>query len=400
MAGILYLTHRIPYPPNKGDKIRSFHWLKHLAGRRPVYLGTFVDHPDDRQYLDRLQDYCAATCVRFLNPGWARFRSLQGLATGSPLTLPYYRDRTLQRWAAGLVHAGKVDAVLAFSSAMAQFVDPDWPVRKIIDFVDVDSDKWRQYARNKPFWSSWIYRREGERLLDYDRRTAARFDRCLFVSRAEAELFRSLAPETADRVDWVENGVDTDYFSGGREFANPYRPGEEVFVFTGAMDYWANVDAVRWFADRVFPRILQHHVEARFYIVGARPAESVRLLGRREGIVVTGTVDDIRPFLVHARMAVAPLRIARGVQNKVLEALAMAKPVLATSQALDGLTTPPGLAIAMADDPSVMAELAVRALRDRDFLPRLAPANREFVQTRYGWQQRFQRLDQILENSP
>ncbi len=396
MKGILYLTHRIPYPPNKGDKIRSFHWLKHLAGRRPLYLGTFVDDPDDWRHEDAVRDYCADACLRPRHPFRSRMAAVRGLAGGQPLTLACYRDRVLERWAAGLVAAGRIDTVLVFSSAMAQFVDPAWPVRKVIDFVDVDSDKWRQYAGRKPFWSAWIYRREAERLLEYDRRIAAAFDRSLFVSEAEADLFRRLAPEAADRVDWIENGVDTDYFRGGREFANPYHPGEAALVFTGAMDYWANVDAVRWFADRVFPRILQHHVEARFYIVGARPLESVRLLGRREGIVVTGAVADVRPYLAHARLAVAPLRIARGIQNKVLEALAMAKPVLATTMAMDGLALEAGLAVARADDAEAMAEIAVQALRDRDFLPCHAPQNRRFVEGRYSWRERFERLDRVL----
>ena len=373
MKGILYLTHRIPYPPNKGDKIRSFHWLKHLAERRPLYLGTFVDDPDDWRHETAVRNHCADACLRPRHPFRTPLAAVGGLVGGRPLTLACYRDRVLQRWVAGLVAAGRIDTVLVFSSAMAQFVDPAWPVRKVIDFVDVDSDKWRQYAERKPFWSAWIYRRE-----------------------AEADLFHRLAPEAADRVDWIENGVDTDYFRGGREFANPYHPGEVALVFTGAMDYWANVDAVRWFADQVFPRILRRHVEARFYIVGARPTESVRLLGRREGIVVTGAVPDVRPYLAHARLAVAPLRIARGIQNKVLEALAMAKPVLATTMALDGLALEAELAVARADDAEAMADIAVRALDDRDFLPRHAPQNRRFVEVRYSWRERFARLDRVL----
>ena len=397
MANVLFLVHRIPYPPNKGDKIRSFHWLKSLAQRHRLWLGSFVDDPADWAHAEAVRDYCEEALLVPLSRRAATLRSLRGLLDGRPLTLPYYADARMRRWVRRLVEAGTVDTVFVFSSAMAQFVAPDWPVRKVIDFVDVDSDKWRQYADRRPPWSRWIYQREAVRLLDYDRRIARDFDRALFVSAAEADLFRRLVPEAADRVDFVGNGVDLEYFRGGREFANPYRPGEQALVFTGAMDYWPNVDAVRWFADQVFPRILQHHVEARFYIVGARPTEAVRLLGRREGIVVTGSVADIRPYLAHARLAVAPLRVARGIQNKVLEAMAMAKSLLVSPHALDGLATEAGLDLAVTEDPRAMADLAAEALARRDFLPRWSPVNRRFVETHYSWDRHIEKLHALLE---
>jgi len=216
MANLLYLVHRIPYPPNKGDKIRSFHWLQHLAAKHRVYLGTFVDDPDDLEFIERLDSYCADTCILPLDPRWAKFRSLRGLLQGTALTLPYYANGKMRAWVQEKVNENSIDAVFAFSSAMAQFVDPRWKLLKIIDFVDVDSDKWQQYAQSKPPWSAWIYRREGRRLLEFDRQVAADFDVSLFVSRAEAELFRELAPEVAARVDSIENGVDLEYFQGGR----------------------------------------------------------------------------------------------------------------------------------------------------------------------------------------
>jgi len=396
MANLLYLVHRIPFPPNKGDKIRSFHWLKHLARKHRIYLGTFVDDPADWDHVKTLGEYCEEVVAIPLNPLWGRLKSLRGLTSGDPLTLPYYANSRMKRWAQSVVEEKSIDAVFVFSSAMAQFVDPDWECVKIIDFVDVDSDKWHQYAQSKPFWSAWIYRREGDRLLQYDRAIAGCFDRSLFVTQAEAGLFRKLAPEVADQVDFVENGVDLEYFQGSREFSNPYHPGEQVFVFTGAMDYWANVDAVRWFADQVFPELLQHHVEARFYIVGARPTETVKALGRREGVVVTGSVPDIRPFLAHARLAVAPLRIARGIQNKVLEAMAMSKSVLTSSMAMDGLEAPEDLDLEVSDDPEAMINIALRTLRERAYLPRFSPSNRRFVEMRYSWDSHLESLDGFL----
>lgn len=397
MANLLYLVHRIPYPPNKGDKIRSFHFLKHFSQRHRVFLGTFVDDPSDLEHAETIRRYTEGSLALPLSRRLFAFKGLLGLVRGQPLTQALYADRRLVAWCRKQVEAGRIDAVFVFSSAMAQFVDPRWPIPKIVDFVDVDSDKWQQYAGKKPFWSRWIYRREATKLLRYDRKVARTFDLCLFVSPQEAELFKALAPEVAPKVDCVENGVDTGYFKPGREFPSPYRPGEEVLVFTGAMDYWANVDAVRWFADQVFPKVLQYHVEARFYIVGARPSAEVKVLGRREGVVVTGAVEDIRPYLIHARLAVAPLRIARGVQNKVLEALAMGKSVLATSMAVDGLKLPFGLDVRIADTPQAMADFVVQALRERDFLPRYSAVNRNFVEMRYSWNKHLERLDALLD---
>ncbi|MCX8049629.1 MAG: TIGR03087 family PEP-CTERM/XrtA system glycosyltransferase [Methylohalobius sp.] len=396
MANLLYLVHRIPYPPNKGDKIRSFHWLKHFSANHRVFLGAFVDCPEDWQYAKGLSQRTEEVCLRPFSVRSQVWRSIVGLLRGQPLTQACYADAQLTAWCRRLVEGGKIDLVFVFSSAMAQFVDPRWQLPKIIDFVDVDSDKWRQYAAKKPFFSRWIYRREGEKLLRYDRAVAQEFDLCLFVSPAEAELFKELAPEVAGRVDFVENGVDTAYFNPEHEFVSPYRPEEEALVFTGAMDYWANVDAVRWFADQVFPKVLQYRVEARFYIVGARPRPEVKALERREGIIVTGAVPDVRPYLAHARLAVAPLRIARGIQNKVLEALAMGKSVLATSMAMDGLEMPSGLDIQVADGVHEVADLVVQALREPSFLPRYSPRNREFIEMRYSWNRHLKRLDAIL----
>jgi sugar transferase (PEP-CTERM/EpsH1 system associated) len=394
MADILYLVHRIPYPPNKGDKIRSFNLLKYLAESHRVFLGAFVDDAKDWQYRPDVEGYCAETCLLPLNPTSGKLKSLAGFLTGEALSLPYYRDGRMQAWV-DTVLKRDIGAILVFSSAMAQYVEKQESVRRVIDFVDVDSDKWRQYAEKKSGLARWIYRREAERLFAYDRRIANSFDHSLFVSEQEAGLFTSLAPETASRVSGVENGVDTAYFHDSGDFHNPYPEGADVLVFTGAMDYWANVDAVTWFADEVFPGILGRVPTARFFVVGARPTEAVRALGRREGVTVTGAVKDIRPYLAHAKLAVAPLRIARGIQNKILEAMAMGKPVLASSAAMEGIEAGGLPAAVTAESPAEWCE-AVASLLDR---PAGAAGNREFVERRYSWRNSLGRLDTLLETS-
>ena len=403
MQELLFLAHRIPYPPNKGDKIRSYHVLKHLAGKYRVHLGTFVDDEHDWKHIPVLKGLCGETHFVALNSLTARLRSVKGLLNGDALTVPYYYDVSMREWVTRLLENNPVHRVLVFSSGMAQYVaGQQWSnIRRVIDFVDVDSDKWRQYAKKKSWPMNAIYQREAQRLQVYERQIAAEFDASVLVSQDEAKLFRTLASESAERIDYLNNGVDSDYFSPERPYASPYLPGEKVLVFTGAMDYWANVDAVIWFAREVFPHVYQRDPNARFYIVGGRPTHAVKQLENISGVYVTGAVPDVRPYIAHAVAAVAPLRIARGVQNKVLEAMAMAKPVLATSAAVEGIESGmyrfnAGLneasGIVVADDAAVCTEHALRMLQGG-----YNAAGRACVLKYYTWSENLTRLDRLLE---
>jgi sugar transferase (PEP-CTERM/EpsH1 system associated) len=398
MRELLFLAHRIPYPPDKGDKIRSFHLLQRLARRYRVHLGAFIDDKRDWSHVEQVKKMCAETCFVALHATRAKLRSLAALATGGPLTLPYFRSARMARWVDDMLRSRRIDLALVFSSAMAQYVERAAPdrVRRVLDFVDLDSDKWRQYSERKRGPARWLYRREAETLFEVERRYAAAFDASLFVSEAEARLFTAQAPEAAARVCVVENGVDTEYFSPQRVYPNPYLADEAVVVFTGAMDYWANVDAVAWFAREVFPRVLSNFPQARFYIVGTRPTRAVRDLAQLPGIRVTGAVPDTRPYLAHARAAVAPLRIARGVQNKVLEAMAMARPVVASRQAADGIRPCAELLEWSTDAPEAAARLLLKLLRE-PAPAALGVALRAHVSRHYSWHENLARVEAILE---
>jgi sugar transferase (PEP-CTERM/EpsH1 system associated) len=395
---LLFLAHRIPYPPTKGDKIRSFHILKQLAQRYRVHLGAFIDDPRDWRYVAALQSVCADTCFVGLRPTWSRLRSMGALARGEPLTLAYYRNRKLQSWVDALLARDAIERIFVFSSSMAQYVESfsRAGVRRVLDFVDMDSDKWRQYSLSRAWPLSAVYAREAARLFAYERNCANRFDAAVFVSEAEARLFREQAPETAARVSAIENGVDIDYFSPAREYANPYRAEERALVFTGAMDYWANVDAVVWFAREVFPRVRAAVPTASFYIVGARPTRAVAALASSAGVRVTGAVEDVRPYLAHARAAVAPLRIARGVQNKVLEAMAMGRAIIASAQAADGLRLAADLSSIVCRDADSMAARAQQLLSEGD-RDGVGARGREWVARHYRWNENLARLEALLE---
>lgn len=391
---MLFLCHRLPWPPSKGDKIRSYHVLRRLAERYQVYLGTFVDDPADWQYLAPVEALCAGTCVRSLGPWRARWRALASLVRGEALTVGIYRDRTMRRWVQQLLSDQKPDLVLCYSSGVAPTVMHYDQSRRVMDFVDVDSDKWRQYARTHRGLKRMIYLREARKLAAFERRIAEQFDASVFVSEAEAGYFRQQLPERADRAHGIPNGVDTEYWDPRRGYPDPYQTGERAVVFVGAMDYRANVHAAQWFAHEVWPRIHSRCPEARFYIVGSNPSAAVRALGRLAGIKVTGRVEDVRPWLAHAHAVAAPLRIARGIQNKVLEAMAMEKVILATPEAWEGIADFEGRQGCISDVPEAMAEAGLRWLE----APQAAqvPAARAAVLSRYDWTRNLDLYEDVL----
>jgi sugar transferase (PEP-CTERM/EpsH1 system associated) len=395
MQNLLYLTHRIPYPPNKGDKIRSYHLLKYLSQRYTVHLGTFIDDDNDWQYVETVKSLCGETNFAPLHPLRAKLYSLTGLLTQQALTLSYYHDRKMSAWVDQVIKQHNIQQVLVFSSAMAQYITEPSELHRVIDFVDIDSDKWRQYALKKHRPMSWLYRRESQYLLRYEQKIAREFDASLFVSQAEAELFKQFAPESRDKISYFSNGVDTDYFSPEREYSNPYPVDEACIVFTGAMDYWPNIDAVTWFSQEIFPSLLAQHPMARFYIVGSNPSSQVQALAAKPGIHVTGSVPDVRPYIAHAKLSVAPLRIARGIQNKVLEAMSMAKPLVVTPQALEGIDAAPGHELMLAANPAEFILVVSTLLTHIN--KRMGESARAKIIQDFSWSGNLACLDKLLE---
>ena len=385
MADLLYLVHRMPYPPNKGDKVRSYHLLKHLVAKHRVFVGTFIDDPADEPYIDTLRAMCAGLHVARLDPRSAKLRSLRGLFDGQALTLRYYRDAGLADWVDRTVCEHDIGTAVVFSSSMAQYVEDRPNLRMLVDFVDVDSAKWSDYAQAHRGPLSWIYRREGTRLLSYERQVAARAEASFFVTESETRLFRSLAPECAGDVEAMCNGVDADFFGPDPHRASPYAADEIPIVFTGAMDYWPNVDAVTWFVQEALPALRRAWPRLRFHIVGRSPNAAVMAL-RGEGVNVTGTVDDVRPYLQHAAVVVAPLRLARGIQNKVLEAMAMGIPVVASTSCAAPIEALIGSELLAANEAADFVTLVSALLVAPERARAIGVAARQCVMKRYSWQ--------------
>ena len=398
MKPLLFLSQRIPYPPNKGDKLRSFSVLRHLAKSWKIYLGCFVDDPSDWHYVADLRPYCADLCCIGLDGRWAKLKSLTGLIAGTSLSEPYFRSVQLSKWVNSVLRDVEPPAAFLYSSVMGQYVrrrSQSRPGRVVMDFVDVDSDKWCQYGQMHSWPMSWVYGRESRRLLAFDRDVASRTDASVFVSEPEAALFRRLAPEAASKTYAITNGIDFSYFAAGTDQPNPFPPGNRGVVFTGAMDYWPNADAAAWFAESLYPAVRRSVPEAVFFIVGGNPTGKVRKLGELPGVTVTGRVPDVRPYLAHAAVSVAPMRVARGIQNKVLEGMSMGRVVVTTDQGLEGIDAPPW--------PRPVGRQRCRCLHcrhgegaDRFSLARIGGAARRCIVNGYSWDDKLEDFERLL----
>jgi len=396
MKEVLFLSHRIPYPPDKGDKIRSWNLLRGLSSRYVVHLATFVDHPADMRYQDVMRRTCGEVFLRRLRPRRARLRGLSAMLGGTALTMGYYRDRALQRWVDQLAAKRPLLGVFAYSSSMAQYavgLRLEGAGGRIADFCDVDSDKWRQYSRSRGWPLSSVYRREARLLEAEERKFAMQFDATLVVSDVERDLLCRIAPEAVRRIRVVGNGVDTQYYDPVGTWENPFPNDSRPIVFTGAMDYHANVDGVVWFANEVLPVVRKNCPSALFAVVGSNPASAVRSLAARPGILVTGRVPDVRPYLAHAQVTVAPLRIARGVQNKVLEALAMGRNVVATENAVQGIPSAADAGVIVASTASDFAEAVISRMGSTS----ASNLGRSFVVQRFGWPRQVADISSLLE---
>jgi sugar transferase (PEP-CTERM/EpsH1 system associated) len=392
---LLFLAHRIPYPPNKGDKTRAWHFLSHLAQSRRVHLGCFIDDDGDWAHVPLLTQVAAETCFVPLGRARGLIRSLPSLLTSMPLTLAYYKDSRLSSWV-NRVRGMCSPTVFVFSSCMAQYVMEWREARRIIDFVDVDSAKWREYSTRRAWPISTLYRREGNALLRSERDIAREFDMSVFVSQPEAELFQQLAPEAASRVVAITNGIDAAQFSPEADYPDPYSgKGQSVLCFTGMMDYWPNVDAVTWFVDAVFSRVRATRPDATFWIVGARPTPAVRKLAQHPGVMVTGQVADTRPYLAHAAGVVAPLRIARGIQNKVLEGMAMGRPVIVSREAFEGIRAEAGRDVLVAGGADEFVR-AIETVWTGEVSGVIGARARAVVRRHHDWSQHLLALDNAL----
>ncbi len=414
---ILFLAHRIPYPPDKGDKIRSFNIIKYLSKANDIFLGTTLDQKSDIEYVSGLRGFCAGGVhAVFFNK---KIKLLGSLISDTSFSVANFYDKSLQNYVDKTLKEKEIDVVLCFCSTMAEYIfrTPLFKeikkrgIRLIMDYVDLDSDKWSQYANYSNFPLNLLYKMENRRLFKYETRVNEAFDHSVFISEREVTVFKKLYPE-AKNVHVISNGVDCDYFapntenSGERSIRkagsinNQDKVGAKLrpsLVFTGVMDYFANEDGVRWFCNNVFLRIRAQIPDVQFYIVGNRPTKMVQKLSMIEGVTVTGFVDDIREYYWLADVCVAPLRIARGLQNKVLEAMSTGNAVVATTNARDGIVAHERVDIITVDEEEAFAREVVSLLKDEQRRKEMGARAVENIHKHYSWDENMKGFDNLLK---
>ncbi len=390
MGDILFLAHRSPYPPDRGDKIRAFNVLKYLAGKKRVHLVAFADDPRDLKEKKGLAPLTASRSILWRSK--SRTKALiEALAQHRPASLTAFDNKAMHDIVADLLARRSIDAIYVFSGQMAQYLPAKTRARVIMDFCDMDSLKFADYARGSRGPMRWLMKRESNLLFQFERAVARRASASLFVSEAEAALFRERTG--AENVQVVENGIDTGFFDPAARFHRIESMGR-LIVFTGQMDYRPNVEAVTWFVETILPHIRVAHPDAQFAIVGRNPTDAVKALGKQDGVIVTGEVADVRGWLAAAACVVAPLKIARGIQNKVLEAMAMARPVVASGPAAEGIDHDG--TILSGDSVTEIADAVIGLLADPDKAAAMGAKARAQVQARYGWAARLAPLDALL----
>lgn len=387
---ILFLTHRFPWPPNRGDKIRSFHILEHLSKTHETVLLSFSESKEDEiGGVAHLKETCRETVTVHLDYSTARRRGARSFLSGEPVSVRAFRDRGYESAYIQLRDRYKPDLIFADSSALA-----DYPLRHgdpfVVDFMDVDSEKWRQYAKKSKWPLSWIYRHEARQLARYEKKCAEKAKTVLVVSETEKSRLLTKNPDADVRA--IPNGVSKAYFHPIDVETIPGR-----IVFTGVMDYFPNVDAVCWFARKVWPAVCRAHPEATFQIVGAQPSKKVQALTSIPGVEVTGPVDDVRPFLKQAQICVAPIRFSIGLQNKILEAMAMRKAVVSTPGAAEGLIGKGDGAIQIATDKKSFSQNVIELLENKEHRQELEESAFQYVSQYYDWDKNLQALNPLFE---
>lgn len=388
MGEILFLCHRVPFPPDRGDKIRSHHLLEALAKLAPVHVGAFAETAQDRAQESALAEGTASHLLIDRDMSLPK-AGLRAVVSGRPVSLPAFADARLSRWVAQTLATRDIDTIVIFSGQMGQYIPDTFAGRVVVDLCDVDSAKFESYAREAAFPRSWLMAREARLLAQEEARIAHRADCTLLITEHERALLRSRLPAWGEQCDLraLGNGIDAGFFDPAKNEPHPElaaEPGPH-FVFTGQMDYPPNIAAAKRFARAILPS-LRETAAAQFHVVGRAPTAEVTRLGALPGVRVWGEVPDVRPFLASASAVVAPLTIARGVQNKVLEAMAMARPVLLSAEAATGIDAADGEHLAICRDDAAFVAAAHAIAAEPDRAQAMGQAARDFVVGNMGWE--------------
>lgn len=392
---VLFVCHRVPFPPKRGGKIRPFNIIRHLHEKgHEITVATLARSQTELEESEGLRAHCAQRIIEVVDDRLAWPRMVAWLPTMKPSSFGYFHSTRLrQRIAAARLERSESgmtwDLIFVHCSSVAPYVADMCGPRKIIDFGDMDSQKWREYSQHRPFPLAAGYWLEAVKLERTERLLAAKFDLATCTTRAEMDSLRALGVTTPTA--WFPNGVDTEFFQPS---PRPYD--QDLCTFVGRMDYFPNQQAVTRFCAEVFPEIRRRRPETRLEIVGADPSSAIRDLGRQPGVTVTGSVPDVRPFVHRAALTIAPLEIARGTQNKILESLAMGVPVVCSRQAAGGVDAVPGEHLLSCETGEQLIEATLGILDSPERRARLASAGRNRVLSHHSWPASMLRLDALI----
>jgi sugar transferase (PEP-CTERM/EpsH1 system associated) len=387
---ILYVCHRFPFPPKRGGKIRPFNTIRHLSRQHEVTVASIARSDAEATEGEGLARHCAHYEMARVQSAVQALRMVARVPTSTPSSMGYFYSAQLARQVRGLLCRQRFDLVFVHCSSVAQYVEKVQGVPKILDFGDMDSQKWLEYARYKPFPLSGGYWLEGRKLAREERRLASRFDMCTATTQAEWETLEGYGTGVASG--WFPNGVDSTYFAPSEE---PYRP--DTIAFVGRMDYYPNQQCMLNFCATILPRLRAVRPGLELLIVGADPSPAIRRLGKLAGVTVSGSVPDVRPFLRRAALMVAPLNIARGTQNKILEAMAMGVPVVASRVAAGGVDASSPQHFLVASTPEEYTVAILRVIQSPAERRRLSVAGRQRMLSHHDWDKSMQRLDGIMD---
>jgi len=398
MGDILFLAHRVPFPPNRGDKIRAHHLLKRLAECAPVHLGCFAESEADRAAIAEVDAIAASHCVVDRRKPLV-LAGAEAVLAGKPVSLTAFCSPRLDHWVRQALARGTISTIVVFSGQMGQYVPDDFAGQVLVDLCDVDSAKFESYAEAGE--RAWLNRREARLLAVEEQRLGVRADATFLISDNEADLYRSrLQQPTLVDIRVMGNGIDTDLFDPSRvtpqcDMAKQAGPN---ISFVGQMDYRPNEEAVLWAARELMPELRKRYPEAVLHVVGRNPTASVRACGEVPGVQVWGEVPDVKPFVASAKAVMAPLAIARGVQNKVLEAMSMARPVVLTQDAATGIDGVDGehWLLSERDAEAMTAHLAT-LLDDPDRAERIGANARAFVQSNHSWASMLKPVETLID---
>ena len=386
---ILVVCHRIPFPPNRGGKIRPFHMISHLAERHSVTVASLAHTEEEFRQANGLTNYCEEVIGEVVPARMRWAHAVAALPSRRPSSAHYFWSEQLKQRIDAAAAQKRFDRILVHCAFVARYVVDLEADFKVLDFGDIDSCKWADYSRERRKPLAYGYALEARKLRRLECQLADRFDACTVTTRSELDEYATFGSRTSCAV--VPNGVDTSYFRPKSQD----RKERPVLVFLGRMDYFPNVDGIVWFAEQVFPRIRRARPDVQLRIVGADPAAAVRRLAG-PGVTVTGYVADVRPHLADASVAVAPLRIARGTQNKILETMSFGIPVVSTVQAAKGIQAQPGRHLLVAKDAAEFAADVIQLLDDHQLRRRLAADARAEVLPVHNWDASMKVLDSVL----